>query len=71
MTIAIGLMLLRLPATGRWTFDAAFQGGGFGVGTDVDLHGDFYADRHVGDHFDRRLGYATLHGRAIGFGIVL
>jgi len=84
----------RGPASGRWTFDAAFQGGGFGVGTDVDLQGDFYADRHFGDHFDLRLGYTwvyykltvdnaqigsldrtlvskqTLHGPAIGFGIV-
>ena len=84
----------RGPATGRWTFDAAFQGGGFGVGTDVDLQGDFYADRHFGKHFDLRFGYTwvyykltvdevpigslvrplvskqTLHGPAIGFGIV-
>lgn len=84
----------RGPAAGRWTFDAAFQGGGFGVGSDVDLQGDFYADRHFGKHFDLRLGYTwvylkvtvdntrigsldrtlvtkqTLHGPAIGFGIV-
>jgi hypothetical protein len=79
---------------GRWTFDLAFQGGGFGAGADVDLQADVYADRHFGDHFDLRLGYSwvylkltvdnahigsldrplvvkqTLHGPAIGFGIV-
>jgi hypothetical protein len=79
---------------GRWTFDLAFQGGGFGVGADVDLQADVYADRHFGDHFDLRLGYSwvyfkltvdnanvgsldrplvstqTLHGPAVGFGIV-
>ena len=84
----------RGPASGRWAFDTAFQAGGFGAGTDLDLQGDFYADRHFGDHFDLRLGYTwvyikltvdnmrigslerpvvakqTLHGPAIGFGIV-
>lgn len=84
----------RGPENDRWTFDLAFQGGGFGVGADVDLQGDAYADRHFGKHFDLRLGYSwvyfkltvdnvhvgsldrplvikqTLHGPAIGFGIV-
>ncbi len=84
----------RAPANGRWTFDTAFQAGGFGAGADIDLQADFYADRHFGDHFDLRLGYTwvyikltvdnvrigsmdrtfvsrqTLHGPAIGFGIV-
>ena len=44
-----------------WTFDALFQGGGFGVGTDVDLEGDFYADWHVARHFDVRLGYTAVY----------
>src|SRR5262249_52767039 len=44
-----------------WTYDAAFQYGGFGVGTDVDVNGDFYADKHFGPHFLLRLGYTLVH----------
>jgi len=77
-----------------WSFDTDFQGGGFGVGTDVDLSGDVYADWHFARHFLLRFGYTviyfkmtvgdvqlgsfqrtlvvsqTLHGPALGFGIV-
>jgi hypothetical protein len=51
----------RASAGDRWTFNAFFQGGGFGVGADVDLEGDFYADWHVARHFDVRLGYTALY----------
>ncbi len=44
-----------------WDFDAAFQAGGFGVGTDVDVSGDFYADKNLGKHFQLRLGYTLVH----------
>jgi len=43
-----------------WSFDAVFQGGGFGVGTDVDVEGDLYADWHAARHFDVRLGYTSI-----------
>ena len=45
---------------GRWNLDASFEGGGFGVGTDVELTGGFRADYRMG-HFDLRLGYEMLH----------
>jgi hypothetical protein len=51
----------RASAGDRWTFDAVFQGGGFGVGADVDLEGDFYADWHVARHFDVRLGWTSIY----------
>ncbi len=51
----------RGPMGRGWTFDAAFQGGGFGVGTDLDLNADFYADKHFGPHFLLRLGYTLVH----------
>ena len=45
----------------RWDLEANFQGGGFGVGTDVDLSGGFIASRHFGRHVDLRLGYQALY----------
>jgi hypothetical protein len=48
---------------GRWAFDANFEGGGFGVGTDVDLFGEVRADYRFG-HFDLRIGYAFTHLKA-------
>ena len=45
----------------RWTIDANVQGGGFGVGTDVDLSGEVNASRRFGRHVDLRLGYEILH----------
>jgi hypothetical protein len=77
-----------------WSFDTDFQGGGFGVGSDVDLSGDLYVDWQPARHFLVRFGYTvvhfkvtvgdvalgsfqrtlvvsqTLHGPALGFGIV-
>jgi hypothetical protein len=45
----------------RWSVDADFQGGGFGVGADVDLSGDVNANWHVAKHFDVRLGMTVFH----------
>src|SRR5262249_7266111 len=45
----------------KWTLEAEFQGGGFGVGTDVDLAGTFTADWRFVDRFGLRLGYSVLH----------
>jgi len=45
----------------KWTVNAYFQGGGFGVGTDVDLAGDAHANWHVTRHVDLRFGYTVLH----------
>jgi hypothetical protein len=43
---------------------ADFQGGGFGVGTDVDLSADAYLDWHFARHFDLRLGYSMFYYKA-------
>lgn len=45
----------------KWSVDALFQGGGFGVGTDVDLEGDLYGNWHAARHFDVRFGYTLIH----------
>jgi len=45
---------------GRWDFQADFEGGGFGVGTDVDLAGEVRADYRI-RWFDMRFGYAVTH----------
>jgi hypothetical protein len=45
---------------GRWELQTAFEGGGFGVGTDVDLSGTVRADYRIG-WFDMRFGYAINH----------
>lgn len=45
---------------GRWDLDAFFEGGGFGVGTDVDLDGQVRADYRLGI-FDLRIGYGFTH----------
>ena len=44
----------------RWDLEANFQGGGFEVGTDVDLSGAIVASRHFGRHVNLRLGYQAL-----------
>jgi len=78
----------------RWTLNLNAEGGGFGVGADVDVSADALANWHVARHVDLRLGYRmlyykltvsdvsvgafqrtlvskqTLHGPAIGLGIV-
>ena len=85
---------LRGPVGKSWSIDIDFQGGGFGVGSDLDLSGDLYADWRFARHFSLRTGYTvvhfkltiddvrlgsfertlvatqTLHGPAIGFGVV-
>jgi hypothetical protein len=45
----------------RWEVDANFQGGGFGVGTDVDVSAEGYANWHVARHVALRLGYMGVH----------
>ena len=45
---------------GRWDFQASFEGGGFGVGTDVDLGAEVRVDYRIG-WFDLRLGYSISH----------
>jgi hypothetical protein len=51
----------RADLGSRWSVDANAQGGGFGVGTDVDLSGEVNANWHVTRHFDVRLGYTVFH----------
>ncbi|HMF95756.1 MAG TPA: hypothetical protein VKE96_15755 [Vicinamibacterales bacterium] len=46
---------------GNWIFDANFQGGGFGVGTDVDTSAEFHAGWRVIPHTEIRLGYTFLY----------
>jgi len=48
---------------GRWTLQSGFEGGGFGVGTDVDLSGEARADYRIG-FFDLRFGYGFTHVKA-------
>jgi hypothetical protein len=45
---------------GRWDFQAGFEGGGFGVGTEVDLSGTARVDYRIG-WFDMRFGYSVSH----------
>jgi len=45
---------------GRWEFQANFEGGGFGVGTDVDLSSEARVDYRIG-YFDMRFGFAVSH----------
>jgi hypothetical protein len=45
----------------HWTVDANFQGGGFGVGADVDVSGEVYADWRIAGPFQIRLGYKALY----------
>jgi hypothetical protein len=80
--------------SGKFIFEGNFLGGGFGVGTDADVSGEFDVNWRLARHFDLRLGYGffyykitsdpirigssqqtfsssqTLHGPALGFGIV-
>jgi len=45
----------------RLMFDADFQGGGFGVGTDVDLSADARVRWRVLKHLELRAGYSVVH----------
>lgn len=45
----------------KWILDANFQGGGFGVGADVDLSAGFRADWVFARHFGLEFGYDILH----------
>ena len=46
---------------GKWTIDGNFQGGGFGVGTDVDLSADVHARWRMVKHLELRFGYTMLY----------
>jgi hypothetical protein len=45
---------------GRWALQTSFEGGGFGVGTDVNLSGEARVDYRIG-WFDLRFGYSISH----------
>jgi len=45
---------------GRWEVQASFEGGGFGVGTDVDLSGAARVEYRI-RWFDMRFGYSISH----------
>jgi hypothetical protein len=51
----------RADLGSRWSVNANAQGGGFGVGADVDLSGEANVSWHVARHFDVRLGYTVFH----------
>ncbi len=53
---------------GAWAFQAGFEGGGFGVGTDVDLAASTRVDYRIG-WFDMRFGYAVSHLEATVLGV--
>ncbi len=55
----VGIDWRRSP--GQWTFDGNIQGGGFGVGTDVDVSAEFHARWRLIPHLELRLGYSLLH----------
>ena len=46
---------------GSWTLDGNFQGGGFGVGTDVDLSAEVHARWRFVKHVEIRAGYSLLY----------
>jgi hypothetical protein len=51
----------RIPVGRAAHVGGVFEGGGFGVGTDVDISGEFRFDWHVASHFDIRAGYSMLY----------
>lgn len=46
---------------GRWVVDGSFQGGGFGVGTDVDLTSEVNASWRGIPHTEIRLGFSVIY----------
>jgi hypothetical protein len=51
----------KVPVGRAAHIGGVFEGGGFGVGTDVDISGEFRVDWHVASHFDIRAGYSMLY----------
>jgi hypothetical protein len=51
----------RADLGSRWSVSANAQGGGFGVGADLDLSGEANVNWHVTRHFDLRFGYTVFH----------
>jgi hypothetical protein len=51
----------RADLGNRWSVNANAQGGGFGVGADVDLSGEANVNWHIARHFDLRFGYTVFH----------
>ncbi len=45
----------------KWTVDGNIQGGGFGVGADVDVSAEFHARWRVARHLELRTGYSLLY----------
>jgi hypothetical protein len=45
----------------KWIFDANFQGGGFGVGSEVDISAEGRVDWMFARHFGVQFGYGIIH----------
>jgi hypothetical protein len=52
---------LRHSLGKKWGVDLALKGGGFGVGSDVDLSGTGRLDWRFARHFGMTMGYGALH----------
>jgi hypothetical protein len=46
---------------GKAVFEGTFEGGGFGVGTDADVNGEFSVDLRLVPHTSLRLGYGFFY----------
>ena len=46
---------------GSWIVDGTFDGGGFGVGTDVDVSGEAHVGWRFLKHIELRAGYSFLY----------
>jgi len=51
----------RRSVGSSWVFDANLQGGGFGVGTDIDVSSDMHARWRPASHFELRTGFTIVH----------
>ncbi len=56
---------------GAFIFDGNFQGGGFGVGTDADVSGEFNVSWRFTRHTDLRLGYGFFYYKITSDPIVI